>query len=62
MKNIVVAYVQKKEIKSENEKENLVVRNLCHLTGNFIGLAQDECSIRTRKRYVSFVCLVLIIT
>ena len=52
MKNIVVAYVQKKEIKSENEKENLVVKNLCHFTGNFIGLAQDECSLRTRKRYV----------
>ena len=36
-------------------KENPVVRDHCHLTGGFRGLAHNNCNLNTRKAHTSFV-------
>ena len=37
------------------KKENPVVKNHCHLTGKFRGLAHNSCNLNTRKAHTSFV-------
>ena len=44
-----------KEFKAKNLKENPVVRDHCHLTGKFRGLAHINCNLNTRKAHTSFV-------
>ena len=44
-----------KAFKPKDEKENPVVKDHCHLTGKFRGLAQNNCYLNTRKAHTSFV-------
>ena len=44
-----------KEFKPKDVKENPVVRDHCHLTGRFRGLAHNNCNLNTRKAHTSFV-------
>ena len=44
-----------KEFKPKDVKENPVVRNHCHLTGKFRGLAHNNCNLNARKARTSFV-------
>ena len=45
----------KKEFKPKDLKENPVVKDHCHLTGRFRGLAHNKCNLNTRKAYTTFV-------
>ena len=49
-------YVQ--EFDNEDEKENPGVKDQCHLTGNFRGLAHNICILSTRRAHNSFVPIV----
>ena len=44
-----------KEIKFKDVKENLIVKDHCAPTGNFRGLAHNNCNLKTRKAHTSFV-------
>ena len=44
-----------KEFKPKDVKENPVVKDHCHLTGKFRGLAHINCNLNTRKAHTSFV-------
>ena len=44
-----------KEFKPKDLNENPVVRDHCHLTGRFRGLAHNNCNLNTRKAHTSFV-------
>ena len=44
-----------KEFKPEDVKKNPVVKDHCHLTGKFRGLAHNNCNLNTRKAHTSFV-------
>ena len=44
-----------KEFKPKDLKDNPVVRDHCHLTGKFRGLAHSNCNLNTRKSHSSFV-------
>ena len=44
-----------KEYKLKDVKENPVVKDHCHLTGKFRGLAHNNCNLNTRKAHTSFV-------
>ena len=44
-----------KEVKPKDLKENPVVRDYCHLTGKFRGLAHNKCNLNARKAHTSFV-------
>ena len=44
-----------KEFKHKDVKENPVVKDHCHLTGKFRGLAQNNCNLNTRKAHTSFI-------
>ena len=44
-----------KEFKPKAVKENPVVKDHCHLTGRFRGLAHISCNLNTRKAHTSFV-------
>ena len=44
-----------KEYKRKDIKDNPIVRDHCHLTGRFRGLAHNNCSLNTRKGHTSFV-------
>ena len=44
-----------KEFKLQDMKENPVVKDHCHLTGIFRGLAHNSCNLNTRKAHTSFV-------
>ena len=41
-----------KELKIEDKEENPAVRNPCHPTGVFRGLAHDKYNLSTQKKYV----------
>ena len=41
-------------------KENTVVKDHCHPTGKFRGLAHNNCNLDTRKAHTSFVTILLI--
>ena len=45
----------KKEFKLIDMKENPIVKDHCHLTGRFRGLAHNSCNLNTRKAYTSSV-------
>ena len=49
----VVGFVQE-EFKEEFKTEKLVVKDHCHLTGKFRGLAHDKCT--SIKRKICFMC------
>ena len=44
-----------KELKPKDLKENPIVKDHCHLTGRFRGLAHNNCNLNTRKAHTSFV-------
>ena len=44
-----------KKFKPKNLEENPVVRDHCHLTCRFRGLAHNSCNLNTRKAHTSFV-------
>ena len=44
-----------KEFKPKDLKENPIVKDYCHLTGKFRGLAHNNCNLNTRKAHTSFV-------
>ena len=44
-----------KEFKPKDLKENPIVKDHCHLTGRFRGLAHNNCNLDTRKAHFSFV-------
>ena len=44
-----------KEYKTKDVKENPIVKDHCHLTGRFRGLAHNNCNLKTRKAHTSFV-------
>ena len=46
-----------KEFTPKDLKENPVVRDHCHLTGRFRGLAHNNCNLNTRKAHTSFVSI-----
>ena len=44
-----------KEFELKDVKENPVVKDHCHLTGKFRGLAHNSCNLNTRKAHTSLV-------
>ena len=44
-----------KEFKPKDVKDNSIVRDHCHLTGKFRGLAHNNCNLNTRKVHTLFV-------
>ena len=48
-------WLYEKGFKPKDVKENPVVKDHCHLTGKFRGLAQNSCNLNTRKAHTSFV-------
>ena len=53
--NQTTCWLCEKEFKPKDLKENPVVRDHCHLTGRFRGLAHNNCNLNTRKAHTSFV-------
>ena len=54
MIKLLVGYVKKK-FGPKDKKENPIVKDHCHLTGRFRGLAHNNCNLNTRKARTSFV-------
>ena len=44
-----------KKFGPKDKKENPIVKDHCHLTGRFRGLAHNNCNLNTRKARTSFV-------
>ena len=55
--NQSTCWLCEKEFKLKEIQENPVVRDHCHLTGRFRGLAHNNCNLNTRKAHTSFVPL-----
>ena len=53
--NQTTCWLCEKEFTPKDLKDNLVVRDHCHLTGKFRGLAHNNCNVNTRKAHTSFV-------
>ena len=53
--NQTTCWFCEKEFKPKDVKENPIVRDHCHLTGRFRGLAHNNCNLNTRKAHTSFV-------
>ena len=51
----IKCWLCEEDFKNEDEKENPVVKDHCHLTGKFRGLAHINCNLNTRKAHTSFV-------
>ena len=49
------SWLCEKEFTPKDLKDNPVVRDHCHLTGRFRGLAHNNCNLNTRKAHTSFV-------
>ena len=48
-------WLREKEFKLKDVKENPVVKDHCHLTGKFRGLAHKNCNLNTRKAHSSYI-------
>ena len=48
-------WLWEKEFKPKDVKDTPIVRDHCHLTGKFRGLAHNNCNLNTRKAHTSFV-------
>ena len=48
-----------KQFTLRDMKENPIVKDHCHLTGRFRGLAHNKCNLNTRKAHTSFVPILL---
>ena len=55
--NQTTCWLCEKEFKPKDVKENPVVRDHCHLSGKFRGLAHNNCNLNTRKAHTSFVLI-----
>ena len=53
--NQSTCWLGEKGFAPEDLKENPVVRDHCHLTGRFRGLAHNSCNLNTRNAHTSFV-------
>ena len=53
--NQTTCWLCEKEFTPKDLKDNPVVRDHCHLTGRFRGLAHNTCNLNTRKAHTSFV-------
>ena len=53
--NLTTCWLCKKEFRPKDKKENPIVKDHCHLTGRFRGLAHNSCNLNTRKAHTSFV-------
>ena len=51
----IILWFGEKEVKLKDVEENPVVKDHCHLTGKFRGLAHSNCNLNTRKAHTSFV-------
>ena len=50
-----ICWLCEKKFQPKDKKENSIVKDHCHLTGRFRGLAHNNCNIKTRKAHTSFV-------
>ena len=50
-----ICWLCEKKFQPKDKKENPIVKDHCHLTGRFRGLAHNSCNLNTRKAYTSFV-------
>ena len=53
--NQTTCWLCEKEFQPKDLKENPIVKDHCHLTGRFRGLAHNNCNLNTRKAHTSFV-------
>ena len=53
--NQTTCWLCEKEFKPKDFKEKPIVKDHCHLTGRFRGLAHNNCNLNTRKAHTSFV-------
>ena len=51
----IECWLCEKEFRSEDENENAVVKDHCHLTNKFRGLPHINCNWKTRKAQTSIV-------
>ena len=54
-KKSIKLLVGEKEFKPKDVEENPIVKDHCHLTGKFRGLAHNKCNLNARKAHTSFV-------
>ncbi len=50
-----ICWLCEKKFQPKDKKENSIVKDHCHLTGRFRGLAHNNCNLNTRKAHTSFV-------
>ena len=55
--NQTTCWLCEKEFSPKDLKDNPIVRDHCHLTGRFRGLAHNICNLNTRKAHTSFVLI-----
>ena len=57
--NQTTCWLCEKEMSPKDLKDNPIVRDPCHLTGRFRGLAHNNCNLNTRKAHTLFVPILL---
>ena len=53
-----ICWLCAEEFKPKDIKENPIVKDHCHLTGRFRGLAHNNCNLNAQKAYTSFVPII----